>query len=141
MIHIRSLRWAVVCALLVVAPMAASAAAPAGKSAPAKVRRATSIGKAAVKSTAKSASKSASKSAAKTAPAAESASRRLEDVRIEGELEVPRVTFITVRKPHRFNDFTRPTNVRSSRRMAAETTLPAWIPPPSPPQEARKENQ
>ena len=137
MIHIRSLRWAVVCALLVVAPMAASAAAPAGKSAPAKVRRATSIGKAAVKS----ASKSASKSAAKTAPAAESASRRLEDVRIEGELEVPRVTFITVRKPHRFNDFTRPTNVRSSRRMAAETTLPAWIPPPSPPQEARKENQ
>jgi len=137
MIRIRSLRWAVVCALLVVAPLATSSAAPAGKSAPAKARRATSTGKAAAKSTAKS----AAKSAAKTAPAAESASRRLEDVRIEGELEVPRVTFITVRKPHRFNDFTRPTNVRSSRRMAAETTLPAWIPPPSPPQEARKENQ
>ena len=137
MIRIRSLRWALVCALLVVAPLAASAAAPAGKSAPANTRRATSAAKAAAKSTAKS----AAKSAAKTAPPAESASRRLEDVRIEGELEVPRVTFITVRKPHRFNDFTRPTNVRSSRRMAAETTLPAWIPPPSPPQEARKENK
>ena len=125
MTRFRSILCALVCALLFAAPLAAAPAAPAGKSAPAKSRRATST----------------SKSTSKPAPSSEAASRRLEDVRIEGELEVPRVTFITVRKPHRFNDFTRPTNVRSSRRMAAETTLPAWLPPPSPPQEARKENK
>jgi len=125
MIRSRSIFCALVCALLFAAPLAAAPAVPAGKAAPSKARRASSTGKAVTT----------------RAPAAESASRRLEDVRIEGELEVPRVTFITVRKPHRFNDFTRPTNVRSSRRMAAETTLPAWIPPPSPPQEARKENK
>ena len=125
MIRSRSIFCALVGALLFTAPLAAAPAAPAGKAAPARSRHAAS----------------ASKSVTKPAPAAESASRRLEDVRIEGELEVPRVTFITVRKPHRFNDFTRPTNVRSSRRMAAETTLPAWIPPPSPPQGARKENK
>lgn len=68
--------------------------------------------------------------------------RRLEDVRIEGELEVPRVTFITVRQPHRFHDYTRATSVRSSRRLAAETTFPAWIPPiPSTSQDARKESR
>ena len=135
MIRIRSIHWALVCSLLVAAPRSATAAensksapaaARAGKSAPAKTRRATVT----------------AKSGTKPAPPAEDASRRLEDVRIEGELEVPRVTFITVRKPHRFNDFTRPANVRSGRRMAAETTLPAWIPPPaSPPQEAHKENR
>jgi hypothetical protein len=127
MIRIRPILGALLGALLLASPLAAAGApaAPAGKSAPAKARRATSPGKAVTK----------------PAPPAEAASRRLEDVRIEGELEVPRVTFITVRKPHRFNDFTRPTNVRSSRRMAAETTLPAWIPPPSPPQEAHKENR
>ena len=134
MTRIRSILCALVGALLLAAPLAAAPAAPAGKpapaaparkSAPAKSRRVTST----------------AKSVGQPAPAAESASRRLEDVRIEGEFEVPRVTFITVRKPHRFNDFTRPTNVRSSRRMAAETTLPAWIPPPSPPQEAQKENR
>jgi hypothetical protein len=132
MTRIRSIIWALVCALLFAVPLAAAPAAPAapaGKSAPAKSRRATSTGKA------------GAKAAAKPAPPAEAASRRLEDVRIEGELEVPRVTFITVRKPHRFNDFARPANVRSGSRMAAETTLPAWIPPPSPPQEARKENR
>ena len=116
MIRIRSILAVLLGALLSAAPLAAAPAAPAGKSAPAKARRATSTGKAVTK----------------PAPPAEAASRRL---------EVPRVTFITVRKPHRFNDFTRPTNVRSSRRMAAETTLPAWIPPPSPPQEAHKENR
>ena len=125
MTRCRSIFCALVCALLFAAPLAAAPAAPAGKSAPAKSRRATST----------------LKSSSKPAPSSESASRRLEDVRIEGELEFPRVTFITVRKPHRFNDFTRPTNVRSSRRMAAETTLPAWIPPPTPPQEARTENK
>ena len=126
MIRIRSIHWALVCALLVAAPLAASPKAPASRSAPAKPRRATVT----------------AKGGTRPAPAADAASRRLEDVRIEGELEVPRVTFITVRKPHRFNDFARPSNVRSSRRMAAETTLPAWIPPPaSPPQEAHKENR
>jgi hypothetical protein len=77
--------------------------------------------------------------AAKRAP---DAARRLEDVHIEGELEVPRITFITVRQPHRFTDFTRPASVRSSRRMADGTACPAWISPaPKPAPEARKENR
>jgi hypothetical protein len=76
-----------------------------------------------------------------TAPAA-AASRRLEDVHIEGELEVPRVTFITVRQPHRFTDFTRPTSVRSSRRLADDATYPAWISTAAKPApDARKENR
>lgn len=73
-----------------------------------------------------------------TAPAA----RRLEDVHIEGELEVPRVTFITVRQPHRFTDYTRATSVRPARRMAADATFPAWIATsPTPASDTRKENR
>lgn len=108
---------AIACALLLAAP---TAAAPA----------ATSV------------TRAKSRRSSPPAPAAEPASRRLEDVHIEGELEVPRVTFITVRKPHRFHDYTRATSVRSSRRMAADATFPAWIPPaPTPASEARKENR
>ena len=111
---------ALACALCFALPAsAATTASPAGSAAPAKSRRTTAP-------------------VAVAAPA----SRRLEDVHIEGELEVPRVTFITVRQPHRFRDFTRATSVRSSRRMAAEATFPAWISPvPTTSQEARKENQ
>ncbi len=117
----RSSLLALACALLLSAP--ATAATPAKRPAtvtPAvKARRATA-----------------------TAPADAPASRRLEDVHIEGELEVPRVTFITVRQPHRFTDYTRATSVRSSRRMAADATFPAWIPPaPTPASEARKETR
>lgn len=115
------------CALLLAAPLTAAAAA-----APAKAPRAPAKQKAAAKKPAPAATP-----AEPVAPS----SRRLEDVRIEGELEVPRITFITVRQPHRFNDYTRATSVRSSRRMAAETALPAWIPPsPKTSQEARKES-
>lgn len=72
----------------------------------------------------------------------QTAERRLEDVHIEGELEVPRVTFITVRQPHRFTDYARATSVRSSRRMAADATFPAWIPAPQTTEsEARKESR
>lgn len=75
-------------------------------------------------------------------PPAAAASRRLEDVHIEGELEVPRVTFITVRQPHRFTDYTRATSVRPARRMAAEATFPAWIPAAdTAASEARKESR
>ncbi len=82
------------------------------------------------------------KARAKAAPASPSAERRLDEVRIEGELEVPRVTFITVRQPHRFHDYTRATSVRPSRRMAAEATFPSWIPPvPTAAGNARKENR
>ena len=120
MTRTRSFLLALACALLLSAP--ATAATPAKRPAAtpaAKARRATA-----------------------TAPADASASRRLEDVHIEGELEVPRVTFITVRQPHRFTDYTRATSVRSSRRMAADATFPAWIPPsPTPASEARKETR
>jgi hypothetical protein len=116
---------ALACALLLAAPLTAAAA-------PAKARRAP-----APKQTA---AKKPGPAATPAEPAA-SSSRRLEDVRIEGELEVPRITFITVRQPHRFTDYTRATSVRSSRGLAAETALPAWIPPaPNTSQEARKES-
>lgn len=121
---------ALACALLLAAPLTAAAAA-----APAKARRATAPGKASAKKPAR---------AATPAEPVTASSRRLEDVRIEGELEVPRITFITVRQPHRFNDFTRATSVRSSRDLAAETALPAWITPSqitsSASQKARKES-
>lgn len=129
--HLRLTSLVLMCALLVAAPVTAAAAtaqpsAPTKASAPAKPRRASA----------------AAPADPRAANSATAASRRLEDVRIEGELEVPRVTFITVRKPHRFTDFTRATGVRSSRRMAAEAKLPAWIPaPPSPTTEAQKESR
>lgn len=106
---------ALACALLLAAP-ASGAPAPKPAAAAAKARR--------------------------DLPPAVAASRRLEDVHIEGELEVPRVTFITVRQPHRFNDYTRATSVRPARRMAAETALPAWIPAAdTAASEARKESR
>lgn len=85
---------------------------------------------------------SAGAKARRDVPPATAASRRLDDVHIEGELEVPRVTFITVRQPHRFTDYTRATSVRPARRMAAEATFPAWIPPIATAEsEARKESR
>ncbi|MCC6348275.1 MAG: hypothetical protein IT347_01620 [Candidatus Eisenbacteria bacterium] len=68
--------------------------------------------------------------------------RRLGDVHIEGEVEVPRVTFITVRQPHRFTDYARATSVRPARRLATDATFPAWISPsPHAASDARKENR
>jgi len=149
MIRIPPTHLVLVCALLVAAPLRAAPAAPAGKPAPARPAGKSAPAMPAGKSAAAKPRRDATATA--TAPAARavgspgsaaSASRRLDDVRIEGELEVPRVTFITVRKPHRFTDFTRATGVRSSRRMAAEAKLPAWIPPPTgPTTEAQKESR
>jgi hypothetical protein len=73
MTRIRSILCALVGALLLAAPLAAAPAAtggPPSAARPQETRRVTST----------------AKSGAKPAPAAESASRRLEDVRIEGEL-------------------------------------------------------
>ena len=141
MTHARTRLLAFACALVLAAPVTTAVAAPAGSptpvraAAPAKARRASATGKAAAKKPAP---------AATPAEPVASASRRLEDVRIEGELEVPRITFITVRQPHRFTDFTRATSVRSSRQLAAGTATPAWIPPSqitsSTSQKARKES-
>jgi hypothetical protein len=132
---------ALACALLVAALATVTTAVAAPTASPAPARAAAALAKA---RRAAAQSKSAAKKSAPTATPVEpvaSSSRRLEDVRIEGELEVPRITFITVRQPHRFTDYTRATSVRSSRRMAAETALPAWIPPsPNTSQEARKES-
>lgn len=115
---------ALACALLAAAPAAGAASRPAAAHA-----RPVAAAKA-----------KATRSA--TAPAAEPGTRRLEDVHIEGELEVPRVTFITVRQPHRFTDYVRATSVRPARRMAADATLPAWIPAfTTAASDARKENR
>lgn len=110
--------------ITLMAALAIALAAPAG--AASKARRASARPRA------------VAPAEAKPAPA----ERRLEDVHIEGELEVPRVTFITVRQPHRYKDFTRPASVRTSRRMADGAASPAWISPaPQPAPEARKENR
>ena len=114
---------ALACALVLAGPALAAPAAPAPQPA-------TSV------------TRAKARRASVPAPAAEPASRRLAAVHIEGELEVPRVTFITVRQPHRFRDYTRATSVRSSRSLAADATFPAWIPPaPTPASDARKENR
>jgi len=131
---------ALACAVLVavLTTVTTAFAAPASSPAPARAVALAKARRAAAQS--KSAAKKPAPAATPVEPAA-SASRRLEDVRIEGELEVPRITFITVRQPHRFTDYTRATSVRSSRSLAAETALPAWIPPsPNTSQEARKES-
>jgi hypothetical protein len=123
---------AIAAALLLAPP--AGAATAAGGAAPPRPAAA-----------AKPSATAKSRRAAPTAPPAPSATaaeRRLEDVHIEGELEVPRVTFITVRQPHRFTDYARATSVRSSRRMAADATFPAWMPAPqNTASEARKESR
>lgn len=126
----RTSRLALAFAALLLA--AAPAAAPAATGEPAT--------KAAPNTAAKPAARPAAKPAAAAAGAA--GNRRLDDVRIEGELEVPRVTFITVRQPHRFRDYTRASSLRPARRMAADATLPAWIEPlKTPASDARKETR
>lgn len=98
---------------------------------------------AAVPAAAAPAQRAPAKRAASAAPAAAAPSARtLDDVHIEGELEVPRVTFITVRQPHRFHDYARPTSVRPAARMAADAArAAAFSPVPQPAPEARKENR
>lgn len=76
------------------------------------------------------------------APAAASAaSRRLDDVRIEGELPVPQVLFITARDQRRFFDFRTRDYVRTSRQVCESAVEPPKAPAtPAAPNAARKEN-
>jgi hypothetical protein len=65
---------------------------------------------------------------AATAPqAAKAAPRRLEDIRIEGEIPVPQVLFITARDQRRFLDFRHRRYLKNSRQLGEQTVLPQRI--------------
>ena len=67
--------------------------------------------------------------------------RRLEDIRIEGEIPVPQVLFITAREQRRFMEFQHHRYQRTSLELGQATTMPSQIVvPPDPPVE-RKEEQ
>lgn len=53
--------------------------------------------------------------------------RRLEDIRIEGEIPVPQVLFITARDQRRFMDFHHRRYLRTSQEVGQQTVLPSWI--------------
>ncbi len=64
---------------------------------------------------------------AKGAPAAKAAPRRLEDVRIEGDVPVPQVVFVTARDARRFLDFEPGRYRKSSLELARESVLPTRV--------------
>jgi len=65
--------------------------------------------------------------AAKVAPTAKAAPRRLEDVRIEGDVPVPQVVFVTARDARRFLDFEPGRYRKSSLELARESVLPTRV--------------
>src|SRR5215470_15510970 len=75
------------------------------------------------------------RSSATHAPAAPSPSaasksagpRRLEDVKIEGEIPVPQVLFVTAREQRRLLACQHHRYLRSSRELAEGTPLPRWV--------------
>jgi len=62
---------------------------------------------------------------AKSPPAAKA--RRLEDIRIEGDVPVPQVLFITARDPRRFLDFRHAPYRMSSLELARTAVLPTRV--------------
>jgi hypothetical protein len=67
----------------------------------------------------------APKTAPKSAPPA--APRRLEDVRIEGDVPVPQVVFVTARDPRRFLEFQHGRYRKTSLELARESVLPTRV--------------
>lgn len=59
---------------------------------------------------------------AKPAPA-----RRLEDIRIEGDVPVPQVIFVTARDPRRFLEFQHRRYLKSSAELGREAVLPSRV--------------
>jgi hypothetical protein len=71
--------------------------------------------------------RTASAPAAKSHAAAGTASRRLEDVNIEGELQVPQVLFVTARDPQRPLEFQHHRYLPTALDLGKTTPLPKWI--------------
>jgi len=70
------------------------------------------------------------------------APRRLEDIRIEGEIPVPQVLFITARDQRRFMEFQHHRYQRTSLELGRATTLPSPIVVPrSTPVEPKEEQR
>lgn len=64
---------------------------------------------------------------AKKAATAKAPARRLEDIRIEGDVPVPQVIFVTARDPRRFMDFQHQRYLKSSRELGRETVFPSRV--------------
>ena len=72
------------------------------------------------------AAKAAKAAPAKPAPVKAQA-RRLEDIRIEGDVPVPQVIFVTARDPRRFMDFQHRRYLKDSRELGRETVFPSRV--------------
>jgi hypothetical protein len=97
----------------------ALAAAGAANAAPApakavRTKRPTAVAKPATKAVAK-------------LPPAPAMPRTLEDVRIEGEVPVPQVLFITARDQRRFMDFQHHRYLKNSEMIGDDTPFPTWV--------------
>jgi hypothetical protein len=62
-------------------------------------------------------------------PPQRAAARRLDEVRIEGEIPVPQVLFITAREAHRFTDHRHRRYLRTSLQLGQDTAFPARVVP------------
>ena len=91
----------------------------------------------AVTSTTKQSTTTKKPSITKKTAASPSESRTLEAIRIEGEIDVPQVLFITARDQRRFVEFQHRRYLSTSRELGARTAFPTRIvsdAPPVPPQ-------
>lgn len=61
------------------------------------------------------------------ATAAGAGARTLDDIRIEGEIAVPQVLFITARDQRRFMEFQNRRYLRTSAQLGQATAMPGWI--------------
>lgn len=73
------------------------------------------------------ASASAPAAGATKSGTAAAAARRLEDIRIEGDVPVPQVIFVTARDPRRFMEFQHHRYLKSSLELGRETVLPGRV--------------
>lgn len=71
----------------------------------------------------------AAQAASEPAKPRAAAARRLEDIRIEGDVPVPQVIFVTARDPRRFMEFQHRRYLKSSVELARETVLPTRVHP------------
>lgn len=109
----RALACFVLCACLL-APCPARAATPTPGPAPVAKTQPRTPGRSAARS-----------AAAAARPAA--APRTLEDIRIEGEIRVPQVLFITARDQWRMLEFQHRRYLRTGAQLGQATEMPGWI--------------
>ena len=106
---------------------------PAAKPASASSRTTTAKSASKTRATTKRAqprtSAAADSTRANGAPSTAAASRRLDDIHIEGEIPMPQVLFITARDQRRFTDFNAQRYLRTSLEVGEQTVYPTRIGP------------